>query len=314
MKKIIKDKEGYGTVQRDFMQMDISVYAKCVYTLLRTYSGEKDSCYPSMKTICDDLKISKSTLIRAIKELENIEMVAVVRSKKKDSNENSVNTYIPLTIMVEIDISKIGRDNKKQELGGTPQTPRGITQTPGVVSEEYCKNNNIKNNIEEGLNINTEPSSVSESNDLFGGKVEVKTPAISSKKEKEKKEKTVREKIIEFWLKEFHVGWSFNSTDGKKVNSIINKLEKTLLSNGNEVNDESILNLFKAFCLKLPDFYKNETLSTLDSKYDSIIERIKQNNNGKQHKSNYNSKPTIRTGTEYSDFFSQVLRERSANK
>lgn len=151
MKKIIKEKEGYGTVQRDFMQMDISVYAKCVYTLLRTYSGQKDACYPSMKTICDDLRISKSTLIRAIKELEEVEMIAVRRTKKDGSKENSVNTYIPLSIMIEVDVEKMRPADKQDGLGGTPQTPRGTPQTPGVVSEEYRKSNSIKNNIEEGL-------------------------------------------------------------------------------------------------------------------------------------------------------------------
>lgn len=152
MEKIIKEKEGYGTVQRDFMKMDISVYAKCVYTLLRTYSGEKNACYPSMRVICDDLKISKSTLIRAIKELEDVNMIVVKRSNKKDSNERSVNTYIPLSIMVEINVKEFDFNSEKDGLGGTPQTPRGTPQTLGVVSEEYCKNNNMKNNKEERKN------------------------------------------------------------------------------------------------------------------------------------------------------------------
>lgn len=151
MKKIIKEKDGYGTVQRDFMQMDISVYAKCVYTLLRTYSGQNNSCYPSMKTICDDLKISKPTLIKAINELEKIDMVAVKRSKKNESKENSVNTYIPLSIMIEIDVENYDYQSELDGLGGKGDLPRGKGDLPGVVKEVYRKNNNIKNNIEEGI-------------------------------------------------------------------------------------------------------------------------------------------------------------------
>lgn len=268
MKKIIKEKDGYGIVQRDFMQMDISIYAKCIYTLLRTYSGEKTSCYPSMKTICDDLNISKSTLIRAIKELEKIDMVVVRRSKKKGSNENSVNTYIPLSIMIEIDLEKPDSIDETDGLGGTPQTPRGTSQTPGVVSEEYCKNNIIKNNIEEGLNIINEPCSFSEQQVLF----EEKPKPI-------KKEMTLYQKFIDIWLKEFKIGWKFTATDGKKMKSMIKNVERSLKQHREDFTEEDCVNLFRHFLQKLPDFYKNQSLSVLETKYDSIIQEIK---NGKQ--------------------------------
>lgn len=87
----------HGIVQKDFMTMDLSVYAKCVYTLLRAYQGENSSCYPSLNKIAEDLKISKSTVIRSIKELEEINMIFVRRSKKH-SKENNNNTYIALDL------------------------------------------------------------------------------------------------------------------------------------------------------------------------------------------------------------------------
>lgn len=304
MRKIIKEKDGYGTVQRDFMQMDISVYAKCVYTLLRTYSGQKDACYPSMKTICDDLRISKSTLIRAIKELEEIEMIAVRRTKKSGSKENSVNTYIPLSIMVEIDIEKVGLSDKEEGLGGTPQTPRGTPQTLGVVSEEYRKNNSIKNNIEESLNINTETSSVDEEFDLFGSSTKSKTTSSI------KKEMTLYQKFIDVWLKEFKIGWKFTATDGKKMKSMIQNIQRSLKSHRQEFTDNDCVDLFRYFLSKLPDFYKNQNLSVLETKYDTIIEEIKSQKNGNGY-SKYNKQSSLSKGRDVSSFFTELLQERS---
>lgn len=153
MKKILTEAKGYGVVQRDFMTMPISIYAKAVYTLLRTYSGEKHSCYPSLKTICDDLRVSKSTVLRAIKELEEISMVAVRRSKKSGSNENAVNTYLPLSVMIEIDMENLDLNNEEDGLGGVSQIPRGVCGVPRVVSEVDSKNNNIKNNKEDNISV-----------------------------------------------------------------------------------------------------------------------------------------------------------------
>lgn len=273
--KVLKEANGYGIVQRDFMTMDISIYAKCVYTLLRTYSGEKSYCYPSLKTICDDLKISKSTVLRAIKELEEIEMIAVRRGKKNGTNVNSVNTYVPLSVMVEIDIDKMDQTQKEGGFGGVSQIPRGVSHVPRVVSVVDTKNNIYKNNIEEDLNIITEKDfGDKKEKDLFsdtGG-------SFKKKKEPEKKELTLYQKAVEFWLKEFHVGWNFNATDGVKIKSILAKLKRTLDMSNNETSDINILNLFKKFCVSLPEFYRNENLSVLDSKYDSILEKIKEQN------------------------------------
>lgn len=122
------------------------------------------------------------------------------------------------------------------------------------------------------LNINSEQGSLFDLNDFE----DIKKPANENKK-------TLRQDVIEFWLKEFHPGWNFNATDGKKINSLIKKIQGTLkLHRGDDFTDEDTLNLFKHFCYSLDDFYKNETLSVLESKYDSIVERIKQNRNGKK--------------------------------
>lgn len=152
-KTVVIECKGYGTVQRDFMKLKISVYAKCVYTLLRTYTGDKTACFPSLATITDNLGISKTTVLKAIKELEKIEMVAVKRSKKADSSQNMTNIYIPLSLMQEVEIGEIK--------GGTPDEPPSTLGVLGVVHQMDSNNNNVKNNIiSTKVDMNTRKKSV----------------------------------------------------------------------------------------------------------------------------------------------------------
>lgn len=271
MAKVKVEAKGYGIVQRDFMTSDVSIYAKLVYTLLRTYSGDKDSCYPSINTIVTDLKISKSTVIRSIKELEESNMIVVRRSKKKGKNENAVNMYVPLSLMVEIDLEKRDSEGEEVGLGGTHQTPRGTHQTPGVVSEEYRKNNSIKNNKEESLNINTEASSVD--NNLFPDypKKEVGLPI--------EKKQTLHERMVHVWLKEFKTPWKkFSATDGRKIKDIKDSLIGTLNENGNEATDDTIVDLFRTLLFKMPERFKTKKLQVIEGDYHTIVSEIKKTN------------------------------------
>lgn len=95
-----KLKEGYGIVQRDIMIMDISVYSKAVYCLLVSFSGEKTYCYPSLKTITDSLKISKTTTLKAIKELEKNVLIKVFKRKNQDIGFES-NCYQPFHLLAD---------------------------------------------------------------------------------------------------------------------------------------------------------------------------------------------------------------------
>lgn len=81
---------------------------------------------------------------------------------------------------------------------------------------------------------------------------------------------------LDFWLKEFHPDWTFGGQQGKALKSILKKIEK-LRKNEND----SIVELFKLICLKLPDWYKDKDLQIIDSKFNEIIEQIKTANNGK---------------------------------
>lgn len=97
------------------------------------------------------------------------------------------------------------------------------------------------------------------------------------------KELTLRQSIIHYWLKEFHIGWTFEDIHGKKINSIINKLRKISSHSKDGGTDQYILDLFISMCERLPDYYKDKDLQIIDSKFNEIIEEIK---NGKRTSNN----------------------------
>lgn len=152
--------------------------------------------------------------------------------------------------------------------------PKRDNSIPDINTDNKTTDNKHLN-----LNIGTSPITEKKDSQLEIFSLEEKEEKHS--KAEIKKPQTVRQKIIEFWLKEFHPGWSFSKTDGLKVNLIIKKIEKTLSLNQPDYEENDIFEFFKVFCLNLPDFYKHQGLTVLEPKYDSIIDQIKESKNGK---------------------------------
>lgn len=69
--KYTKMPKGYGIVQTKVMQLrDLSPQGKAVYSLLASYTGGKEYCFPAVKTISKDLNLSKPMVIHYLKVLE----------------------------------------------------------------------------------------------------------------------------------------------------------------------------------------------------------------------------------------------------
>lgn len=230
---------GYGMLQRDVMTMKISVYSKAVYGLLISYAGAKDVCYPSLNTISEDLNISKPTVIKAIKELQEVDLVLVTKTKKTNKDFDN-NIYEPLYILGGGVVKEVYQGSKGDLLG--------------VVKEVYSKNNNIRNNNKEYINLN----------------------------DNSKKELSLYQLMVEFWLKELHPGWTFTGQSGKSMKSLITKTKKILKDAGRDFCDAEVLSFFKLMCQNLPEWYAQKDISTIDSKFNEIITEIKQRKNGTQ--------------------------------
>ncbi len=78
-------------VNKSALELKISTSSYKLLTILILYSDEKGRCYPSIRLIEEKYNMSKSTIIRSFKELEENRIIFIFRRKKGtgkiDSNE-----------------------------------------------------------------------------------------------------------------------------------------------------------------------------------------------------------------------------------
>lgn len=67
--------------------------AAAVYLYLYQRCNKENSCFPAIKTICRDMKLSRSTVKRAINDLTKAGFVKKVR-RYRENGANSSNLYI----------------------------------------------------------------------------------------------------------------------------------------------------------------------------------------------------------------------------
>jgi hypothetical protein len=106
---------------------------------------------------------------------------------------------------------------------------------------------------------------------------------LKAQKELTDKEKQVYKDCVDYWLKEFHIGWDFGAMQGKSLKSIIVKIKKRLKEYDKPITDESIFNTFVFICKNLPEWYVDKDLNLINSKFNEITEAIKRpQNNSKR--------------------------------
>ena len=131
---------GYGIVQRSVMQLDdLSREAKLIYSLLCTYSGAKDFCFPSIKTICKDLNYSeksKDSISKFLKELEETGLLEISKLYPHDPIKNN-NKY--RLMMLE--------QSENCHRGSSLTASMQLENNLGGSQRTAYKINSIKNNI-----------------------------------------------------------------------------------------------------------------------------------------------------------------------
>ena len=76
-------------------QEDLSARSKLVYMYLKDRAYKEGQCWPSIQTIGKDLSLSRSTVKRAIKELEQGHFL-VKQSRKRKNGGDTSNLYAVL--------------------------------------------------------------------------------------------------------------------------------------------------------------------------------------------------------------------------
>lgn len=72
--------------------MDLPHRAVAVYTYLCDRADKNGECWPSVKTIASDIKLSSATVIRAIKDLIKAKL-PVTKQRYRDNGSNNLLTY-----------------------------------------------------------------------------------------------------------------------------------------------------------------------------------------------------------------------------
>ena len=72
---------------------ELSNKAKCVYMYLKDRAGLKGSCYPSLNRMAKDIKLSRSSVQRALRELEKKKYI-VKEIQYRPNGSRKSNNYI----------------------------------------------------------------------------------------------------------------------------------------------------------------------------------------------------------------------------
>ena len=67
--------------------------AKAVYIYLRDRSNKEGTCWPGVKTIAKELKLSPRTVQRAIRDLENSGLV-IRQARYRENGSHTSNLYV----------------------------------------------------------------------------------------------------------------------------------------------------------------------------------------------------------------------------
>jgi DNA-binding Lrp family transcriptional regulator len=98
-------------------------------------------------------------------------------------------------------------------------------------------------------------------------------------KHKESKH-SIYQLAVDCWLK-LHVNYIFNGMSGKHLKQLLDKIKTLLEKTNNDTSDESMISMFELIINNLPDWFKDKDLPVINSKFNEIIEQIKNSKNGK---------------------------------
>ncbi len=91
-KNVPLNSKGYGIVSKIVMQDNrLNVVSKAIYSYLRCFVNKDKICFPLKDTICGELKISKNTFEKYLKELISCGYISV--SRKRINGRFSHNIY-----------------------------------------------------------------------------------------------------------------------------------------------------------------------------------------------------------------------------
>lgn len=140
------DAKGYALIPNVVMRSPlISLQAKSLYGLLKSYAWQDASTYPGVKTLCGAAGVSKDTLGKYLKELVEARLIAVKRR-----GQGMTNLYIFKSIR---DSRILDGDTGSHQEGDTGS---GLDGDPSSHNEDSVNEDSEDNSTEGGASPKTE--------------------------------------------------------------------------------------------------------------------------------------------------------------
>jgi predicted transcriptional regulator len=117
---------------------DLTIYEKTVYIVIARYVNGENKAFPSYETIAKKGSMAKVQAMRVVKSLTQKGLLKKEARKNKENKGSTSNLYTLLNPK-----PKNKKDNKKDK-EVSDRYPGGKPQIPGVVSDRYPNNTNIK--------------------------------------------------------------------------------------------------------------------------------------------------------------------------
>lgn len=245
------------------------------------------SCFPSNARLLNETGWAMQKLKGVKKALREKGILVVTprftRKDRQTSNKYTINTTLMSVFVDTAKLTKGGVEEKREDEIHPPINGGKSTSPVGVENESREV-------------LSREEVLTGDSSESLFGKDEMSGKQSPGKTAVKKKDKKVAhpafQSCVDHWLKVVHPGWSFKPVDGKAMNSIIDRIQKRLekreeFANGIAIPVEIIVNSFKHIMKKLPAWYLIQTLPVIDSKFDSVIDQIRD---GGGKGNNWNSK------------------------
>lgn len=158
------NQELFIQVPQSLNQKGINHSTRSIFLFIAQHKNYNTNiAFPSYNTISKALGCSKSTISKAIKQLEELEYLKVARSKREGTNSNNVNQYLFLTnfkdAKIKIKTKKASNEEKKalekfNKLFNKNNNQK-ITETS---DQDIKKSEDVNSKVINNTEVNTESS------------------------------------------------------------------------------------------------------------------------------------------------------------
>lgn len=256
----------YTTILHEPRKMlKISMNDYCIADCIYHYANNPKNpaagwCFASKQHIAEQIGITKAWAIKSIQTLEKLGLV--VKSEDGRMLKTTEKWYQAVILKDYSD----GIESIPKSVYDEHQV--GIQSTPPSYNKNYSKR---KRTPEVETSATQKP--------LFDITPEQK----EEPKTEDQNAGKIHKALVDIWVKR-HPTWVFRGPrDGKQIKEIIQQIQIfwRVSSGGIEPRPENVIEFFETLLEHLPDFYKNQDLTVINSKFGPIVEEIINNPNGK---------------------------------